>query len=149
MLSNSAQDIILPNAELCLILGYLASPDRIGRIEAQVPEDKAHIFLREFPNSPYYPITQGETSGGNVMKQGCQLRIYFNNIDNCPGILRTYLGVGTGKYVKRINKGQFVERIVKYYGFAFGDNQSIVAIRAAVMRVFPNNIADFERGYNL
>jgi hypothetical protein len=149
ILAKNAQDIDLPDSNLCLILGYLASPNRISYIEAQIPEDKAHVFLRDFPNAPYYPIKQGQTTGGHVMKQGCQLRIYFNNIDNCPSALLPFLGVGTGKSVKRINKGRFVERIVKQYGFAFGSDQSIPTIRSAVAAAFPNNTADFERGYNL
>jgi hypothetical protein len=80
---------------------------------------------------------------------GSILRIYFNNIDNYPPVLLPFLGVGTGKSVKRINKGKFVERIVKQYGFAFGSDQSITTIRSAVLAAFPNHIADFERGYNL
>jgi hypothetical protein len=149
LLSNGAKDIPLKDEDLCFILGYLASPNRVGQIEAQIPEDKANIFLHEFPNAPYYPITQGETSGGHIMKQGCQLRIYFNNINNCPEILLPYLGVGTGKYVRRINKGRFVERIVKDYGFAFGHNQSETSIRSAVLKAFPVYITAFDRGYCL
>jgi len=149
ILTRNAKDITLSDSDLCLVLGYLASQSRVGCIEAQIPEDKVHIFLRDFPNAPYYPIKQGETSGGYIMKQGCQFRIYFNNIDNCPSVLLPYLGVGTGKYIKRINKGRFVERIVKNYGFVFGHDQSILAIRNAVVVAFPNNGLDFERGYNL
>ncbi len=149
ILSKNAKDILLSNDDLCLVLGYLASPDRVGYIEAQIPEDKVHVFLCAFPYAPYYPIKQGQTSGGNVMKQGCQLRIYFNNIDNCPSVLTPFLGVGTGKYVKRINKGRFVERIVKYYGFSFGQDQSVTSIRTAVTAVFPRNINKFDAGYNL
>jgi hypothetical protein len=149
ILAGNAKDIVLDAANLCLVLGYMASPNRVGYIEAQIPEDTVHVFLREFPNAPYYMIKQGETTGGNVMKQGCQLRIYFNNVDNCPPILAPYLGVGTGKFVKRINKGRFVESVVKNYGFAFGTAQSEVAIRAAVGLAFPRNINDFEAGYRL
>ncbi|MDR1397542.1 MAG: hypothetical protein LBJ14_07405 [Desulfarculales bacterium] len=149
ILAKNAKDIILSDADLCLVLGYMATPNRVGYIEAQIPADKVHVFLREFPNAPYYPITQGETSGGNVMKQGCQLRIYLNNIYNCPPILTPLLGIGTGKFVKRINKGRFVERVVKDYGFAFGQDQSEDAIRSAVNSAFPRNVRDFEVGYKL
>jgi hypothetical protein len=149
ILGRNALDINVGDADLCLILGYLASPGRVGYIEAQIPEDKVFLFEREFPNEPYYPIKQGETTGGYLMKQGCQLRIYFNNIDNCPAILRQYLGEGTGNYIKRINKGKFVERAVQYYGFSFGDRQSIAAIRAAVQEKYPEYMDDFEAGYNL
>ena len=149
ILGHNALDIAVSKADLCLILGYLATPGRVGYVEAQIPEEKAFLFEREFPNEPYYPITQGQTTGGYLMKQGCQLRIYFNNIDNCPSILRPLLGVGTGTYVKRINKGKFVERIVKNYGFSFGDRQSVTSIQATVKSKHPNFYTEFEKGYNL
>jgi hypothetical protein len=107
------------------------------------------LFEREFPNEPFYPITQGYTSGGNLMKQGCQLRIYFNNIKNCPELLKPHLGVGTGNYVKRINKGKFVERIVKEYGFSFGETQSIQTIKTAVKATHPLKYFKFEEGFDL
>ncbi len=83
------------------------------------------------------------------MKQGCQLRIYFNNIKNCPAVLLPHLKAGVGRYVRRINRGKFIERIVKNYGFCFGEYQNIADIRAAVLRYHPDNVADFDRGYNL
>jgi hypothetical protein len=149
ILAQNAKDIFLSDSDLCLVLGYLATPNRIGYVEAQIPEDKVHVFLREFPDSPYYPIKQGSTSGGRMMKQGCQLRIYFNNINNCPAVLSPFLGVGTGSFVKRINKGKFVERIVKNYGFSFGQAQSPIAIRNAVYSAFPYNKNNFDTGFNL
>ena len=82
LLGPRAHDIEVNTADFCLILGYLCSPGRIGIIEAQIPEEKAFIFEREFPNEEYYPITQGETTGGYSMKRSHQLRIYFNNINN-------------------------------------------------------------------
>ncbi|HPA60899.1 MAG TPA: hypothetical protein PLO90_00155 [Clostridia bacterium] len=84
-----------------------------------------------------------------MMKQGSQLRIYLNNIDNCPQSLKPYLGVGTGRFVKRINKGKFVEKIVKYYGFMFGDHQNSTEIRHAVMRHHPSKTIYFDKGYSL
>ena len=83
------------------------------------------------------------------MKQGCQLRIYFNNIRNCPKVLSPFLGVGTGSYVKRINKGGFVEKVVRDYGFAFGEYQDVSAICDAVRRRHPQLMDEFEKGYNL
>lgn len=149
LLSNKALDINVNEADFCLILGYLAAPNRVGLIEAQIPEEKGFIFEREYPNSPYFPITQGSTTGGNLMKQGCQLRIYFNNIDNCPDVLIPFLGVGTHSYIKRINKGKFVEKITKNYGFSFGEHQDASEIRNAVLRIHPNFISYFDRGYKL
>lgn len=87
LLGSRALDIEVNTADFCLILGYLCSPGRIGLIEAQIPEEKAFMFEREFPDEEYYPITQGETTGGYSMKRSHQLRIYFNNINNCPSVL--------------------------------------------------------------
>ena len=83
------------------------------------------------------------------MKQGCQLRIYFLNTRNCPIILLPHLKAGLGNYVNRINRGKFIERIVKNYGFCFGEHQNAATIRAIVARLHPTNVVDFDRGYNL
>ena len=149
LLGDRASDIDVTIGDFCLILGYLSTPGRVGLIEAQIPEEKAFMFEREFPGEPYYPITQGETTGGNTMKQGCQLRIYLNNVRNCPTVLAPHLKVGVGRYVRRINRGKFIETIVKNYGFRFGEYQNVADIRAEVLRHHSANIADFDRGYNL
>lgn len=149
ILGPRAKDINVPIADFCLILGYLCSPNRGCLIEAQIPEEKAFIFEREFPGEPYYSITQGETTGGNIMKQGCQLRIYLLNIENCPIALQPHLTSGTGRFIRRINRGLFIEKIVKHYCFSFGDHQDVTAIRNAVSNLHPANLIDFERGYNL
>lgn len=149
ILGHRATDINVSAADFCLILGYLCSPGRVGLIEAQIPEEKAFIFERDFPGEPYYPITQGETTGGNMMKQGCQLRIYFLNTRNCPLVLQPHLKTGVGKFTKRINRGLFIEKIVKHYGFSFGEHQNVTAIRNTVSRLHPANVIDFDRGYNL
>lgn len=150
LLSGRALDINVSEDDFCLILGYLASPDRIGLIEAQIPEEKSFIFEREFPGAPYFPIKQGMTTGGNLMKQGCQLRIYFNNIDNCPKVLLPFLGVGVGRHVKRINKGKFVEKVVKHYGFRFGpQQQNARAVRQAIVKHHPTKTHLFDQGLQL
>lgn len=149
LLGPRALDIEVSTADFCLILGYLCSPGRIGLIEAQIPEEKASAFESEFPGKEYYPITKGITTGGDPMKRSHQLRIYFNNINNCPAVLLPFLGEGNSGYVKRINKGRFVEKIVRDYGFHFGKHQNVTAIRALVSRLHPANLADFDRGYNL
>ena len=149
ILGDRALDINVSEKDLCLILGYLATPGRVGFIEAQIPEEKVGLFNKAYPNQEYYPITQGETSNGNVMKQGMQFRIYFNNINNCPPILRSFLGEGNGTYVKRINKGKFIEKIIEKYGFCFGHVQDEKVIRKQVLRYHPQYIDFFDEGYNL
>lgn len=94
ILGSRALDINVSEEDFCMILGYLAAPGRVGFIEAQIPEDRVWEFENCYPDQEYYPITQGKTSGGNTMKQGCQFRIYFNNIRNCPAVLLPYIGEG-------------------------------------------------------
>lgn len=148
ILGNRALDIDVSEKEFCLILGYLATPGRVGFIEAQIPEDKVEEFTNNYSEKGYYPITQGETSGGNQMKQGCQFRIYFNNVNNCPCILKPYLGKGNGTYCKRINKGKFIEKIIENFGFRFGHNQDVDLIREKVSRIYPQYMEDFDKGFN-
>ncbi len=95
-------------------------------IEAQIPEEKAFIFEREFPDEPYYSITQGETTGSNLMKQGCQLLIYFFNTNDCPKVLCSYLKAGIDRYIRRINRGKFVERIVKNMDFLLVNTKMLI-----------------------
>lgn len=149
ILGTKALDIDVSDKDFCLILGYLAAPGRVGFIEAQIPEDKVQQFRRAYPGQEYYPIVQGKTSGGNKMKQGCQFRIYFNDIRNCPTVLEDYIGEGNNAYCKRINKGKFIEKIVENYGFQFGHYQDAVLIRDKVLNDFPQYIDEFDRGYCL
>jgi hypothetical protein len=90
ILARNVKNITLSNSDLCVVLRYLTSRDRIGYIEVQIHKDKVHIFLRNFPNAPYCSIRQDETS-----------------------------------------------------------NRCALSILNAVIVAFPNNILDFERGYNL
>ena len=52
LLSSRASDINVSIAELCLILGYMSTPGRVGLIEAQIPEEKAKKKERELPEYP-------------------------------------------------------------------------------------------------
>ena len=149
ILGSRAVDINVSEEDFCMILGYVAAPGRVGFIEAQIPEDRVWEFENCYPDQEYYPITQGETSGGNTMKQGCQFRIYFNNIRNCPAVLLPYIGEGNLAYCKRINKGRFIEKIVEHYGFQFGHYQDAMQIRRRVHDRYPEYIDRFDYGYNL
>lgn len=147
ILGARALDINMTDEQLCEVLGYLATPGRIGYIEAQIPEDRAWEFESEYPGQAYYPIVQGYTTGGNIMKQGCQFRIYFNNIENYPPVLGDKFGQGTGAYVARINKGAFIEKIILKYGFQFGHIQNPDLIHQKVIYYFPQYDEAFRRGY--
>lgn len=149
VLGSRALDIIVSERELCLILGYLASPGRIGLIEAQIPEDKSLEFERAYPGVQYYPITQGITTGGHQKKQGHQFRIYLNNTRNCPTVLIPYLKEGLGSSVNRINRGKFIEKIIENYNFVFGEIQDSNAIRNAVLARHPRYINEFDAGFRL
>ena len=46
VLTNRATDIVLTVPEFCEAMGYLATPGRMLRIEAQVPYGKDAIFQR-------------------------------------------------------------------------------------------------------
>lgn len=54
ILGPRSTDIVVSERELCLILGYLASPGRIGLIEAQISEDRSTEFERAYPGVNYY-----------------------------------------------------------------------------------------------
>ena len=92
VLTNRAMDIETTEKELCLILGYLATPDRIKYIEAQVPYGKEETFGRAYPGQRYdeMKITSD--------KQSYQFRIILNYNGNCPEPLRQALTIGGGSF---------------------------------------------------
>lgn len=91
-------------------IGYLAVPGVIGSIEATVPKGKTEQFRKEYKNrySEEYPY--------EANKFGRQFRIYLNDTEGCPEFLRVHLD---GRYGKRINNTQFIDELVKEYGFKF------------------------------
>lgn len=144
ILTNRATDIILSNEQLCEALGYLATPGRLIRIEAQVPYGKEKMFERNYPGQEYYSMLK-ETD-----KQSFQFRIILNNNNECPPFLAseiTYGGGFTG--VGCISRGLFVERIVEDFGFKFTvENQDVNEIRNRVRARFPTSMSYFDKGYN-
>ena len=151
-LGGRAGDIIFSNNnDFFEVIGYLASPRRVGFFEAEVPSNgREKAFEKKYPGQSYRQITQGVTSGGNPMKYGVQYRIYLNSIENCPQTLKSHLRDGRD-YAARINKSEFVEKLVEKYGFKFGYGvvQDSAHIRAIVSANYPLYLADFDRGYNL
>lgn len=53
VLTSRALDISASEEELCFILGYLATPNRIKYIEAQVPYGKETKFENAYPGQNY------------------------------------------------------------------------------------------------
>ena len=144
VLTSRATDICLSDPEFCEAMGYLATPGRMLRIEAQVPYGKERIFAREYPGQDYYPMLSSSD------KQSFQLRIMLNTARNCPAFLASEITAGGGNYSAGcISRGKFVERIVGQFGFKFSvDHQDVNRIRSCVQARYPMYVVDFDRGYN-
>lgn len=71
------------------------------------------------PNS--YQITNGLTSGGNVMKYGEEYRIYIDDMTGCPQFLAAEAKVATG-YAARIGGNDAIKAIMTYGGLGVGRN---------------------------
>lgn len=126
-------------------VGYLAKPGVLSQFEAQVPEEKIAEFVAKLPGQDYYPIsTENLTSGGNIMKTGVQLRLYFGDMVNMPISLSAHV-----VNQNRINRGLFAEELLSEFGFTVGFEQDAARISRIVQMNYPNYITDFERGYKL
>ena len=122
-------------------IGYLAVPGVIGSIEATVPKGKTEQFREEYKNSysEEYPY--------EADKYGRQFRIYLNDTEGCPEFLRDHLD---GRYGNRINNTQFIDELVKEYGFKFTkSHQDTELIRDIVFRKHQMPDVDaFRKGFD-
>lgn len=143
VLTNRALDIECSEQDLCYILGYLATPNRIHYIEAQVPYGKEYIFENAYPGQHY------EHMRPTSDKQSFQLRIIMNYNGNCPDIIWNVLSDGAGGCNNCISRGRFVERLVNEYGFDFFQNIDGNQVRRIVAMKHPTFLKDFEEGYNI
>ena len=144
VLTSRALDITTSEQELCYILGYLATPNRIKYIEAQVPYGKESKFINAYPGQNYDEMKQ--TSD----KQSFQFRIILNYNGSCPLELEKVLTSGGGPYYKNcISRGRFIEKIINEYGFEFFNAPNGILIRNTVARKHPQYIKDFDDGYNV
>lgn len=144
VLTNRALDIATSEAELCFILGYLATPNRIKYIEAQVPYGKETMFENAYPGQDYdeMKITSD--------KQSFQFRIILNYNGNCPSALAAALTSGGGAFYNNcISRGRFIEKIINEYGFEFFNAPNEAVIRNLVARRHPRYIQEFDDGYNV
>ena len=135
------------------ILGYLSSPIRRTRLDAEVPPGKENNFeekyevitgTRPIPNkSNYYILHEG------VNKWGVELRIYFiitdnDSVPNTIKELKVSPPPGSG-YNSRINKNSFIWPLIEN-GFRLGDNQNVEQIRNYVPVEYINS---FDNSLNL
>ncbi len=121
-------------------IGYLAAPGVIASIEATVPKGQKEQFRKEYKNkySDEYPY--------EADKYGKQFRIYLNDTDGCPDFLRENLD---GAYGNRLNNTEFIDELVKEYGFKFTKQpQDSNSIRKLVFnQVSSPFIEAFDKGY--
>lgn len=144
VLTSRALDIVVPEEELCYILGYLATPNRIKYIEAQVPYGKESMFINAYPGQNYDEMKM--TSD----KQSFQFRIILNYNGNCPPALSNVLTSGGGAFYNNcISRGRFIERIINEYGFEFFNAPNVSIIRSFVIRKHPRYVQCFDDGYNV
>lgn len=121
-------------------IGYLAVPGVINAIEATVPKGKTEQFRKEYEYkySDEYPY--------EADKYGKQFRIYLNDTEGCPEFLREHID---GTYGNRINNTQFIDELVKEYGFKFTkEAQDGEQIRKLVFSKYKRPVFDaFDKGY--
>lgn len=144
VLTNRAKDIITSEEELCFILGYLATPERIKYIEAQVPYGKETMFENAYPGQNYDKMKW--TSD----KQSFQFRIILRYNGNCPSALAKALTNGGGASNNNcISRGRFIEKIINEYGFEFFNAPNGMVIRNQVVRRHPGCVQYFDDGYSV
>ena len=138
--TDRADDICFKTVnDLCYSIGYILR--HVRRIDAEIPEERISENLGVIPN---YPIATNYTSGGNVMKQSIQYRIYFNSIKNMPFELKGRL---QNDDKMRLTGSKFIEACF-YIGFVPGSNQNINLIFKVMNKIFDDEeIKFFEYGY--
>ncbi len=121
-------------------IGYLAVPGVISAIEPTVPREKTEQFRNEYKGafSDEYPY--------EADKFGKQFRIYLNDTEGCPDFLREHLD---GAYGNRINNTQFIDELVKEFGFKFKKGvQDSETIKGIVYKNYGKAFRDsFDKGF--
>lgn len=136
------------------VLGYLANPNRICKLDVELPATKEQAFKDKYTGlSGITPVVDQHNfylwpKGAN--KWSVELRIYFStdNRNNIPNVIRDM--VVSPRFSKsahncRINNNKFIWELIKY-GFLLRDDQDAARIRSRVPVEF---IPDFERGFSL
>lgn len=127
---NVAEDICFKDTvDLCYALGYILRNNK--KFDAEIPVDSS-IVQQIRPN---YPIQNGYTSGGNLMKRAPQLRIYFHSTVNMPLSLKARL---QNDDKMRITGSLFVEACL-HLGFIHGKFQDEELIKEVIAEIFVND----------
>lgn len=136
------------------VLGYLASLDRVCKLDVELPSAKEQSFKDKYAGlSGVTPSVDRHNfylwpEGSN--KWGVELRIYFkaDNRENIPGAIRDVVvspRFQNSPHNCRINRNKFIWELIKY-GFLLDDTQDVQRIRE---RVPPEYISYFARGISL
>jgi hypothetical protein len=135
-------------------LGYLASPNRICKLDVELPATKEQAFKAKYAGLSglvsnvdqhnFYLWPKGTN------KWSIELRIYFSadNRNNIPIAIRDMVvspRFSKSAHNRRINNNKFIWELIKY-GFLLRDNQEADRIRNRVPDRF---LPDFERGFSL
>lgn len=135
-----AEDVYFESIEdLCFALGYIVK--HVERVDAEIPDN----FSTTSKMGRHYSITNGVTSGGYVMKEAPQFRIYFKTISQMPDELRERL---QNDDKMRITGSRFVEACMKI-GFVPGADQNKKEIQSKILEIFheENEKEAFRAGY--
>lgn len=136
------------NEELFELIGYLAKPNVVHGVWAEIPASALVEFKKYFSDETIMPITEGVTGKGMSNKFGVQCRLNLSCVDNCPSILTPRLAKGLGKQiVNRLNCTLFVLQLVKFFGFHFGnEKQNLQKIRKIASDY--GYLTEFNKGFN-
>ncbi len=139
---NVAEDICFKDTiDLCYALGYILRNNK--KFDAEIPVDSS-IVQQIRPN---YPIQNGYTSGGNLMKRAPQLRIYFHSTVNMPSSLKERLQQDDKM---RITGSLFVEACL-HLDFIHGKIQDEGLIKEVIASIFVDDDEQkaFLNGYGM
>ena len=135
-----------------LVVGYLASPSRMTKLDIEThPNNQARVE-RQYMNLAQIQLIEDNANyyvwETSTNKWGAELRIYFNKNSNIPVDLE-HMAVSPrfedNRYNARINNNDFVWLLIKY-GFQASDSQDEVRIRSKIPSA---NISQFDQGYEL
>lgn len=135
LVGGGAQTIPMSLQEIFEVCGYIANRDNGVRISAIVPQDgiRDREFERRYPSQPYFAVREES-------KFSTQYQIYIGDTENCPKVLKPYIGAGN-----LISRTGFAEDLVDLYGARFGSEQDADVMRAVAAE--KSMLEAFDRGF--